>query len=68
MMATLLLSQGTPMILAGDEVLQTKRGNNNTYCQDNAISWFDWRLVERNAEMLRFCQSLIKFRKEQPNE
>jgi glycogen operon protein len=67
MMASLLLSQGTPMISAGDEVLHTKRGNNNSYCQDNAISWFDWKLVERNAEMLRFCQTLIAFRKEQPN-
>jgi len=67
MMASLLLSQGTPMISAGDEVLRTQRGNNNAYCQDNAISWFDWKLVERNAEMLRFCQSLIAFRKEQPN-
>ena len=45
-MASLLLSQGVPMILAGDEVLRTQRGNNNAYCQDNAISWFDWRLVE----------------------
>ena len=58
MMASLLLSQGVPMILAGDEVLRTQRGNNNAYCQDNAISWFDWRLVERNAEMLRFVQAL----------
>jgi isoamylase len=62
-----LLSQGTPMISAGDEVLRTQRGNNNAYCQDNAISWFDWKLVEQNAEMLRFCQALIAFRKEQPN-
>ncbi len=67
MMATLLLSQGTPMISAGDEVLRTQRGNNNAYCQDNAISWFDWKLVHRNAEMLRFCQALIGFRKLQPN-
>ena len=67
MMATLLLSQGTPMISAGDEVLRTQRGNNNAYCQDNAFSWFDWKLVHRNVEMLRFCQALIAFRKEQPN-
>ncbi|MCI0335212.1 MAG: glycogen debranching protein GlgX [Planctomycetes bacterium] len=66
-MASLLLSQGVPMILSGDEVLRTQRGNNNAYCQDNAISWFDWRLVERNAEMLRFVQSLIAFRRRQPN-
>jgi glycogen operon protein len=67
MMATLLLSQGTPMISAGDEVLRTQRGNNNAYCQDNAISWFDWKLVHRNAEMLRFFQALVAFRKAQPN-
>ncbi len=67
MMATMLLSQGTPMISAGDEVLRTQRGNNNAYCQDNAISWFDWRLLDKNAEMLRFCEALIAFRKEQPN-
>ncbi len=66
-LATLLLSQGVPMITAGDEVLRTQRGNNNAYCQDNPISWFDWRLVERNAEMLRFCQALIAFRRRQPN-
>ncbi len=67
MLATLLLSQGVPMILFGDEVLRTQRGNNNAYCQDNAVSWFDWRLVERNAEMLRFVQALIAFRRQQPN-
>ena len=66
MMATLLLSQGTPMMVSGDEVLRTQRGNNNAYCQDNAISWFDWKLAEKNAEHLRFVQSLIEFRKAQP--
>ncbi|MEM6329666.1 MAG: glycogen debranching protein GlgX [Planctomycetota bacterium] len=66
MMASLLLSQGTPMIVSGDEVLRTQRGNNNAYCQDNATSWFDWRLPEKNSEMLRFCQSLIAFRLKQP--
>ena len=67
MMTTMLLSQGTPMISAGDEILRTQRGNNNAYCQDNAISWFDWRLLEKNEEMLRFTQALIAFRKRQPN-
>jgi glycogen operon protein len=67
MIASLLLSQGVPMILFGDEVLRTQRGNNNAYCQDNSMSWFDWRLVERNAEMLRFVQALIAFRRRQPN-
>jgi glycogen operon protein len=55
------------MILSGDEVLRTQRGNNNAYCQDNPISWFDWRLVEKNAEMLRFVQALVAFRRRQPN-
>ena len=66
-MASLLLSQGVPMILSGDEVLRTQRGNNNAYCQDNQISWFDWSLVEKNTEMFRFVQSLIAFRRRQPN-
>ncbi|MFO0789803.1 MAG: glycogen debranching protein GlgX [Pirellulales bacterium] len=66
-LASLLLSQGVPMILAGDEVLRTQRGNNNAYCQDNQISWFDWKLVERNGEMLRFVKALNAFRRRQPN-
>lgn len=64
--ATLMLSQGVPMLVSGDEVLRTQRGNNNAYCQDNATSWFDWRLVERNAEMFRFTQALIALRLHQP--
>jgi isoamylase len=67
MMASLMLSNGTPMIVSGDEVLRTQRGNNNAYCQDNATSWFDWKQLERNAEMLRFTKELIAFRKSQPN-
>ncbi len=66
MMASLLLSQGVPMILSGDEIRRTQRGNNNTYCQDNALSWIDWRLVEKNKEMFRFTQALIAFRRQQP--
>lgn len=66
-MATLLLSQGVPMLLSGDEVLRTQKGNNNTYCQDNATNWFDWKFLERNADHLRFVQSLLAFRKRQPN-
>lgn len=61
--AILLLSQGAPMILAGDEVRRTKKGNNNTYCQDNEISWFDWNLVEKNADIFRFFKQMIAFRK-----
>ena len=66
MMATLLLSQGAPMIVAGDECRRTQRGNNNAYCQDNAISWFDWRLTKKNADLRRFCSALIEFRKSEP--
>ncbi|MEA1949829.1 MAG: glycogen debranching protein GlgX [Planctomycetota bacterium] len=66
MMATLLLSQGAPMIVAGDECRRTQRGNNNAYCQDNAISWFDWRLPKKNEELRRFCSALIEFRKSEP--
>ncbi len=65
-MATLLLSQGVPMFVYGDECRRTQRGNNNAYCQDNEISWFDWTLVSKNVDMVRFCQALIAFRREQP--
>ena len=65
-MAILLLSHGVPMILCGDEVLRTQRGNNNAYCQDNELGWFDWSLTEKNRDMLRFVQRLIAFRKRHP--
>jgi isoamylase len=65
--AILLLSHGVPMILAGDEVLRTQKGNNNCYCQDNELSWFDWSLTERNREMLRFVTGMIAFRKRHPS-
>ncbi len=65
-LCTLLLSQGAPMIVSGDECRRTQRGNNNAYCQDNAISWFDWRLAEKNADLRRFCRALIDFRKAEP--
>lgn len=67
MLATLLVSQGVPMLLAGDECRRTQRGNNNAYCQNNDTSWFDWTLVERNAELLRFAKALIHFRRTQPS-
>ncbi|TBR57054.1 glycogen debranching enzyme GlgX [Westiellopsis prolifica IICB1] len=60
--AILMLSQGVPMILAGDEVRRTQKGNNNAYCQDNEISWFDWNLVEKNADIFRFFKLMIDFR------
>jgi isoamylase len=62
-MAILLLSQGVPMLLAGDEVLRSQRGNNNAYCQDNELGWFDWTLTEQNKDMFRFVKEMIAFRK-----
>jgi len=65
-LALLLLSQGVPMLLAGDELLRTKQGNNNTYCQDNALSWIDWRLADENRAMLEFTRAMIAFRHRHP--
>ena len=65
--ALLLLSQGVPMLLAGDERLRTQRGNNNAYCQDNEISWLDWTLDARREAMLRFTRELIALRKRHPS-
>jgi isoamylase len=65
-LATLLLSQGTPMMLAGDEFARTQHGNNNAYCQDNDISWLDWSLVETNATLVRFVQQLTALRSKFP--
>lgn len=59
----LLLSQGIPMIVMGDEARRTQKGNNNAYCQDSEISWFDWNLVEKNADIFRFFKLMINFRK-----
>ena len=61
--AVLLLSQGVPMLLAGDELLHSQKGNNNTYCQDNATSWLDWRMVDKNSDILRFVRLMIALRK-----
>ncbi len=66
LISLLFLSQGVPMILAGDEVLRTQHGNNNTWCQDNELGWFDWRLMEENHDMLRFTREIIAFRKRHP--
>jgi len=60
--ATLFLSLGTPMLLGGDEFGRTQQGNNNAYCQDNEISWHDWRLLESNNELFRFTKEIIRFR------
>ncbi len=64
MMATLMLSQGTPMILAGDELSNSQGGNNNTYCQDNEIGWINW--PEKEDPFFDFCQKAIAFRKMHP--
>jgi glycogen operon protein len=60
--ALTLLSVGTPMLLMGDEVRRTQQGNNNAYCQDNEISWFDWDLCSPNADLLRFVRNMIRVR------
>jgi glycogen operon protein len=66
LMATLLLSQGVPMLMAGDEFLRTQRGNNNAWCQDNEISWVNWKLAEENKHYLRFTREMIALRKRHP--
>jgi glycogen operon protein len=58
-----LLALGVPMLLMGDEVRRTQQGNNNAYCQDNEISWFDWTLLEEHADIHRFVKHLIRFRR-----
>jgi glycogen operon protein len=64
--ATLLLSQGVPMLLAGDEIGHSQGGNNNAYCQDNEISWLDWDPAHIDKELLDFAQRLIALRKDHP--
>jgi len=66
MLATLLLSQGVPMICGGDEMGRTQRGNNNAYCQDNEISWIDWNLSKPQQALLAFTKSLIALRQQHP--
>jgi isoamylase len=65
-LATLFLSQGVPMLLGGDEMGRTQHGNNNAYCQDNEISWFDWNLNVNQRSLLDFTRALIAFRAEHP--
>jgi isoamylase len=65
-LATLLISQGVPMLLGGDELLRTQSGNNNAWCQDNAISWVDWTLAKENADFQRFVGQLIALRRRHP--
>src|SRR5262249_32757968 len=63
-LAMLLLSQGVPMLLMGDECGRTQEGNNNAYCHDGPLTWLDWDLPGRNAELLRFCRLMVRFRHE----
>ena len=66
LLATLLLSQGVPMMYAGDEMGHTQNGNNNAYCQDNPISWLGWNLQPQDRELLAFVQRVINLRKRHP--
>lgn len=66
LLATVLVSQGVPMWLAGDEFGRTQLGNNNAYCQDNALNWLDWELREREADEVAFIQRLVNFRRRHP--
>ena len=65
-LVTLILSQGVPMLLSGDEMGRTQKGNNNPYCQDNELSWLNWDLVDGNNELLDFTRQLIYFRRKHP--
>jgi isoamylase len=66
MLATLLLSQGTPMFVAGDEFGRTQQGNNNAYCQDNEISWVNWELAHKGQSLMQFVQKLCALRAKYP--
>jgi len=66
-MVILMLSQGVPMILMGDEMGKTQKGNNNAYCQDNEINWLDWSKLEENRDIYNFVKNMIKFRKSHPS-
>ncbi|MDB4996877.1 MAG: hypothetical protein JWM74_4309 [Myxococcaceae bacterium] len=67
LMATLLLSQGTPMICGGDEICRTQGGNNNAYCQDNEVSWYDWNLGDEQKAFLEFTSRLVHLRAAHPS-
>ncbi|WP_454561405.1 glycogen debranching protein GlgX [Mycobacterium haemophilum] len=66
MWGTLMVSQGTPMIAHGDEIGRTQLGNNNVYCQDSELSWMDWSLVDKNADLLAFARKATHLRKQHP--
>jgi glycogen operon protein len=64
--ATLMVSQGTPMISHGDEIGRTQLGNNNAYCQDSQLAWMDWSLLEKNADQLTFARKVTRLRRKHP--
>ena len=66
LIATLLLSQGVPMILAGDELSHTQNGNNNTYCQDNELTWLNWELDDEKKKFLDLVRHAVKLHADQP--
>ena len=66
LLATLLLSQGTPLLLGGDEICRTQHGNNNAYCQDGPLSWFDWTMTPERERTLAFTQKLLALRRDLP--
>jgi glycogen operon protein len=65
-LTTVLLSQGVPMLLHGDELGRTQGGNNNAYCQDNEVSWIDWKLDQDQVDLITFTQQLVRLRREHP--
>ena len=65
-LSTLLLSQGIPMLYAGDEIGRTQQGNNNAYCQDNELSWVNWEISREDRQLLQFVRSLIRLRHDHP--
>jgi isoamylase len=65
--AILMASRGVPMLMAGDEILRTQHGNNNAWCQDNELSWFDWRLVQTERNMFEFVRGMIALRRRHPS-
>ncbi|MFW6366956.1 MAG: glycogen debranching protein GlgX, partial [Spirochaetota bacterium] len=66
LLLTLFCSQGVPMLLSGDEMRRTQQGNNNAYCQDNEISWLDWRFLDRHSDIFNYTKALIAFRQQHP--
>ncbi|MEO8736291.1 MAG: hypothetical protein ABI380_07090 [Edaphobacter sp.] len=66
-LTTLLFSQGVPMIAGGDEIARSQSGNNNGYCQENELTWYDWNLDERRNKLLKFTTNLVALRRSHPN-